>query len=229
MSQQTLLSKLYIKTLPDDHPPYQVDDGVYRRFDQRNNLTVGRPNWDETVSKFARQAPATRANHIRSGRPGYSLQDYSLFLAGGVTVWSLDTSINHANRGLTSWASLGAKLPPGIEPWSGSPEAATAMVKRVARYFGADMVGIAPLDRRWIFSHAWWANGTHKEVVFDSVEKPAETEARLIIPDSETPGWQGILKHGSYHQRKGLGVEESVMWGEHFFVEAIDKALALEE
>jgi unsaturated chondroitin disaccharide hydrolase len=28
-----------------------------------------------------------------------------------------------------------------------------------------------------------------------------------------------------YHQRKGLGVDESVMWGEYFFVEALDKLL----
>ena len=45
----------------------------------------------------------------------------------------------------------------------------------------------------------------------------------------ETPGWEGILKHGVYHQRKELGVDESVMWGEYFFVEALDKALSLEE
>ncbi len=41
----------------------------------------------------------------------------------------------------------------------------------------------------------------------------------------ETPGWEGILRHGSYHERKGLGVDESVMWGEYFFVEALDKLL----
>lgn len=40
-----------------------------------------------------------------------------------------------------------------------------------------------------------------------------------------TPGWEGILKHGSYHERKGLGVDESVMWGEYFFVEALSKVL----
>lgn len=39
----------------------------------------------------------------------------------------------------------------------------------------------------------------------------------------ETPGWEGILKHGMYHQRKNLGVDESVMWGEYFFVEALDR------
>ncbi|MCK6576924.1 MAG: glycoside hydrolase family 88 protein [Anaerolineae bacterium] len=42
---------------------------------------------------------------------------------------------------------------------------------------------------------------------------------------AETPGWEGLLKHGMYHQRKGLGVDESVMWGDHFFLEALDKAL----
>jgi len=42
---------------------------------------------------------------------------------------------------------------------------------------------------------------------------------------TETPGWEGILKHGMYHQRKGLGVDESVMWGEYFFLEAVGKVL----
>jgi unsaturated chondroitin disaccharide hydrolase len=39
-------------------------------------------------------------------------------------------------------------------------------------------------------------------------------------------GWEGILRGGVYHIHKGLGVNESVMWGEYFFVEALDKAAA---
>jgi unsaturated chondroitin disaccharide hydrolase len=42
----------------------------------------------------------------------------------------------------------------------------------------------------------------------------------------ETPGWDGILKHGVYHTKKNLGVDESVMWGEYFFVEALTKVAA---
>ena len=42
----------------------------------------------------------------------------------------------------------------------------------------------------------------------------------------ETPGWEGILKHGVYHTKKNLGVDESVMWGEFFFVEALTKAVS---
>ncbi len=37
--------------------------------------------------------------------------------------------------------------------------------------------------------------------------------------------WEGVLKGGVYHIHKGLGVNESVMWGEYFFVEALDRAL----
>jgi unsaturated chondroitin disaccharide hydrolase len=44
---------------------------------------------------------------------------------------------------------------------------------------------------------------------------------------SETPGWEGILKEGIYHLNLGLGVGESVMWGEYFFVEALDRALGV--
>jgi unsaturated chondroitin disaccharide hydrolase len=50
----------------------------------------------------------------------------------------------------------------------------------------------------------------------------------LVRPEylaSETPGWEGVLKHGVYHTAKNLGVDESVMWGEFFFVEALTKVV----
>jgi unsaturated chondroitin disaccharide hydrolase len=37
--------------------------------------------------------------------------------------------------------------------------------------------------------------------------------------------WEGTLKRGVYHFHKKLGVDESVMWGEFFFLEAVSKAL----
>ncbi len=50
----------------------------------------------------------------------------------------------------------------------------------------------------------------------------------LVQPEylaDQTPGWEGILKHGVYHTAKNLGVDESVMWGEYFFVEALTKVV----
>ncbi len=42
---------------------------------------------------------------------------------------------------------------------------------------------------------------------------------------SETPGFEGILNGGVYHIHKNLGMHEAVMFGEYFFVEALEKAL----
>jgi unsaturated chondroitin disaccharide hydrolase len=44
---------------------------------------------------------------------------------------------------------------------------------------------------------------------------------------SSDPAWEGILKGGVYHVHRKLGVDESVMWGEYFFVEALSKALEM--
>jgi unsaturated chondroitin disaccharide hydrolase len=73
----------------------------------------------------------------------------------------------------------------------------------------------------------------------EQVEEPAESAryrgAALTILDTlcsdeflarSRPGWEGILLHGVYHYHKGLGVDESVAWGDHFFVEALVKAVA---
>jgi len=46
---------------------------------------------------------------------------------------------------------------------------------------------------------------------------------------ADTEGWQGILRHATYHYRNGLGINESVMWGEHYFVEALQLAADLQE
>jgi len=51
---------------------------------------------------------------------------------------------------------------------------------------------------------------------------------KLCSPEflaTKEESWEGVLKHGSYHEMKKLGVDESVMWGEYFFAEALDKIL----
>jgi unsaturated chondroitin disaccharide hydrolase len=70
----------------------------------------------------------------------------------------------------------------------------------------------------------------------DETRRRRYRDAALNILDSlctdrylawDTPGWEGVLKHGVYHFHKKLGVDESVMWGEFFFLEAVAKALGI--
>ena len=182
MSSKNYLSKLYVKRLPSDEPPYQVNED-YQRFDQRNNLTVGRPSWDDEFTPLLRRSMKVRVKKIESGQSSYQLKDYSIFDAGGVSTFRMGNAINHSNRGVTSWSTLGNKLPPGVDAWKGSREEAAKMVKRVARFFGAQLVGVVPLNKQYIYSHAWWKDGAHKEIVFADVDKPEETEAQMVIPE----------------------------------------------
>jgi unsaturated chondroitin disaccharide hydrolase len=48
---------------------------------------------------------------------------------------------------------------------------------------------------------------------------------RLLSDDflaAADDAWEGILKHASYHEPKKLGVDESVMWGDYFLLDALD-------
>jgi len=38
----------------------------------------------------------------------------------------------------------------------------------------------------------------------------------------DDPDWEGVLKHGTYHESKHLGVDESVMWGDYWLLDAVD-------
>ena len=53
------------------------------------------------------------------------------------------------------------------------------------------------------------------------------TIARLCEPEfvALEEDWEGALKHGIYHESRQLGVDESVMWGEYFFVETLARAV----
>jgi unsaturated chondroitin disaccharide hydrolase len=73
------------------------------------------------------------------------------------------------------------------------------------------------------------------EAVVDDADKERYRDAALTILRTlcsdkflakSRPGWEGILLHGVYHKHKNLGVDESVAWGDHFFVEALVKATA---
>jgi unsaturated chondroitin disaccharide hydrolase len=58
-------------------------------------------------------------------------------------------------------------------------------------------------------------------------ERAETTITRLCEPEfvAYKDNWEGVLKHGSYHETKQLGVDESVMWGEYFFTETLTRVV----
>ncbi len=60
---------------------------------------------------------------------------------------------------------------------------------------------------------------------YDSTARHIVTNLCAKYLGKSQPDWEGILRGGVYHTQKNLGVNESVMWGEYFFLEALDAAL----
>jgi reductive dehalogenase len=123
--------------------------GPIERFDQRNDV-FRRVRREPALIRW-RQAfdDARPAPH----KPGYSHEDYALTSAS----WYLEDRFamglagsNH--EGLYSWTG------PVAEMFSekidvSDPVGLTKKVKKVARLFGASLVGICELDRLWLYSH----------------------------------------------------------------------------
>ena len=84
---------------------------------------------------------AFRYDPTRGKRRGYSRTDYALRWAG--------RTLDYSGRKL-----LGRETEPTAPQVAiKDPGQVTRLVKKTARWFGADMVGITELNRNWVFSH----------------------------------------------------------------------------
>ncbi len=146
----------------------------YRRFDQKKEMFC-RSIWDTefakalTVPNYAKAMIGRALEHVKAGHEGFALREIALCWAS----WTIASMENAGpgwrggNRGLFSWKPLGAST----AAHSGAPlwryagvdaedvddvVAVTRSIKKIARAFGATEVGVAGLDRRWVYSN-WWS------------------------------------------------------------------------
>ena len=104
----------------------------------------------------------------------------------------------------------------GIAPWDyqAPAESRKLLDTSAAAIAAAGLLRLCRLIPDPIKGHFYWT--TANRILRSLCEKHL---------GSQTPGWEGILKGGVYHIHKDLGVDESVMWGEYFFVEALESAV----
>ncbi len=104
----------------------------------------------------------------------------------------------------------------GVPPWDfNAPAANRVLVDTSAAAIAA--AGFFRLSRQVsvpLKGHLYWSVGV----------RILRTLCERYVTRTE-PKWEGILRGGVYHVHKGLGVDESVIWGDHFFVEALDQVL----
>ena len=106
--------------------------------------------------------------------------------------------------------------PDGVPPWdfAAPPEERSQLDTSAAAVAAAGFLRLCRLLPDPVKGHFYWSTGI----------RILQTLCEVHLAHSD-PAWEGILKGGVYHMRKNLGVNESVMWGEYFFVEALEHAL----
>lgn len=124
--------------------------GELRRFDESNHV-YSRVDRGEVIplDLIPKDGSSKSATHriftfdpSRNERPGYSPADYALRWAG--------RTIDYAARQHLH----GREVRPRRDPVEvRDVEAMTRLIKRTAEWFGANMVGIAALNRTWVYSH----------------------------------------------------------------------------
>ena len=141
-------------------PTYDVRTD-YVRYNQKHNLTIGRPSWDPTLCEKLKQTEE-QSMHVLAEQnvPGYTLVDYALADAAYTIANTLGTDINYPNSGFLSWSPL--RRPTwediGVKKMQYADEEKTArLVKKLGIWFGASLVRVTLLDRRWVYSH-WYDN-----------------------------------------------------------------------
>ena len=126
---------------------YTTDPTQHGRFDERQTVFMRR-FWDHDASFFETEYRSGAAARIAGNEPGYSRIDFARILAS----WT----VHDCFGGAFSWKRLGqadtAMMQLGRHPVE-DPAAMSTEVKRTARLFGADLVGICRIDERWIYSH----------------------------------------------------------------------------
>ncbi len=139
----------------DKETGFEISDS-FQRFNQRDDIFC-RAQWDDTIRSKKSDAffqshdmPFARVRKV----DGFGHKDYALRNAG----WHISNLIRDLKRksedrkegfldGFTSFAD-GWPSPYEFE----SPQDATKNIKKVARFFGADLVGICEYDERWVYT-----------------------------------------------------------------------------
>ncbi len=183
-----------IKSFPGD--PFKLND-QYKRY---NGWEIAFNQVSRELGKhWGRVYNESRVKKVLEGYVGTGIKVDSVGLARihagvGVGLFATANVFNrtgegYENKGSQSWSAM--TLPPlGPEarpPDITDPVPLTRYTKAMARMAGASLVGIAPFDERWIYTHSQ-RNAYQPEPPIlkpfriEDIPVPKETDEALIIP-----------------------------------------------
>ena len=133
-----------------DEFPYKVNED-YRQFKPENNsfLRIMRNNMKQYGTPYADGQFPTHA--MDDNKPGFRRYDYALDFAPWAYKRRItgDSQFTQPNQGEYGW-----HFKPMPDPYQfKTKQLASEVIKRAAKHYGADLVGIARQDWRWDYAH----------------------------------------------------------------------------
>jgi len=128
---------------------YEIDARLYHRFNEKNTMFF-RYLWDKTLKTYQNDFKIDMMRNIKMNKDGYTHLDYAFCKAA----WTLDSHFPFAFswKGDTSFEEdwYGYKLRE-IKYDIKDIEKFTKKVKKVAKFYGASLVGITEVNQKWIY------------------------------------------------------------------------------
>lgn len=153
--------------------------GEVDRFHQKNEM-FNRGFWDPSLKGVSERYFFDRAP--RDGKAGYGLMDTVLRHAGYHLEYHFGKCLAGGREGLYAWDGPlygWPKRPAGVKLDVADPSSVTRAVKKAARLFGAALVGVCKLDRRWLYSHSFFHKTAEGE--YEPVEIPEEYQNAVVM------------------------------------------------
>lgn len=187
--------KKYVSTVDN---PHIIDSNVYKRFSQANTAfnAVSREMGEYMFNKLGQNA----FRNMMQGKTSTefstegSVAEARATISARMGALTMNVATNNTgdegleNSGLLSWNRL--YVPKELAQMPPHEKDATKLTKKakvMARFLGADLVGVAPLDERWLYSHslqepehlhkAW-----EKPFEFHDIDRPGESDSAFLIP-----------------------------------------------
>jgi len=172
--------------------------GKVERFDQKNEA-FKRATWDPAWRDMALAFYAKYSGlAVPRERTGFTLKEQALEMAGWHVALDFGSGQFAGGEGLEAWEAepVGktdtTRMPKGLKLEVNDDAEATKVVKRAARLFGASLVGVCELDRRWLYSHSYHTlKREHKPVEIGE-------EYRYAIVMAHEMDYEGIKQSPSH-------------------------------
>ncbi len=128
--------------------PYEIDETMYVRFKQKNNMLFRRL-WDKSLTTYGKMFEVNIDKHISSHKDGYSRIDFALVSAGWSIYENLPSAFTWKRKKLmdigygTNWMKSKYEIE--------DPIIFSSILKKVAKFYGASLVGITDINDKWIY------------------------------------------------------------------------------